>query len=279
MMTKTSPSKSDNHEAIELYNSIRDSVNKVDRDLSIIRNDLRDLLHIRYVHKFVGFQTRKEMLNSIFKGKKNAYVLYDMANQAYVEYVIGDRKHDWKQSSLLDLYHHADEEDWRKIADLAEEQVGENRLTAKIVNAVIDSFYGRDGIELEDYNNSKNTQKSGDKPRHVSKEDDKKQLDDFDNNETSKAKKSASCAARSSNDAEKSNKAVRQDSSDSSKSERIIAKQLQKLSNLTLKEKKRVLDMLYPADSAGQIALDIIVHATDDQYDEVLKKLLDELDE
>jgi hypothetical protein len=268
------------HEAVTLYTDLCDYVEKVDRNLSFIDKKLRKLLRIRNSHKINGFSTRIDMLNSIFENKQNAYMLYDMANKVYVEYVIGKRKYDWKQSSLLDLYHRADEDDWRKIADLAEKQAGgQKRPTAKIVNAAIKSFYGHNDNELEASNNSKSTPKNGNNAHHVSKEDDKKRLDDSGNKEKPNAQKTASCAERSSNDAGNSKKVVQLDTSDHSRSERMFKKQLQMLSNFTRKEKKKVLNMLDPSDDAGKVAKNIIIYANDDQYDEVVEKLLDELGE
>ena len=280
MMAQESLSEVNDCKAVKLYSSLFENVAKVDRDLSIIDKELRDLLSIRYAHKYNGFSNRKAMLLSIFEGKENAYMLYDMANKAYVEYVIGDRKHNWKQSSLLDLYHRAEEEDWLEIADLAEGKAGEKKCpTAKIVNSVIISFYGLNDNELKESNNSKNPRTNGNKTHSVRKEDDKKQLDDSGNKEKSEAKKSSSRKARSSNNAERGKKVAKQDSSDKSLTEYFFDKKLQELSNLTLKEKKRVLNILIPSDDAGMVAKGIILFSNDDQYDEVVDKLIDELAE
>jgi hypothetical protein len=245
LVKKIVPLSAEKQRAVDLFDGLIVKVEKFAIDFSFIQEDVRELLGIKDSHLHVKQPSRKAMLKKIFNDTTADSALYDLGNQFYVESVIGFRG--WFQSSLLELYHGANEDDWVEIADFADEaKQGKKRPTAKIVKDAIQRFY------------------SGD--------DDEEILPDNFSEEEAKSKKSKASVKSSSEDDEELD--------GNSKSDRIVTRELNKLKKLSMAEKRITLNTLkqfVTVDKPTQIAINLRYLVNDDRYKFVVKKLEKEL--
>jgi hypothetical protein len=244
---KIVPLSGEKRRAVALFDGLVARVENFAKDFSFIQEDVRELLGIKDSHLHVNQPSRKAMLKEIFKDTTKSSALYDLDNQFYVESVIGDRG--WRQSSLLELYHGAEEENWVEIADLADEaKEDRKRPTAEIVKDTIQSFYREDDDDDEEI-----------LPDNFSEEDPK----------STKSKASA-----------KSNRDDDEEPGSKSKSERSLKQELKKLKKLSIPQKKitlKTLKQFVRVDEPTQIAINLRYLVNDDQYNDVVNKLEKEL--
>jgi hypothetical protein len=231
--------------AVELYDGLIARVGVFGQEFMIIREETLELLSIPDSHLHVNQPSRIDMLKSIFKGTTKSSALYDLGNQFYVEFVIGDRG--WKQSSLLDLYHGAHEEDWIEIADIADKAKGDKkRPTAKLVKEAIACFYPDEEEEEEEV-----------PPKNSSKG----------------KTKSASTAPKS---AVKGGSKVKGKTDVNSKTELSVELELKKLEKFSRFQKVKTLNILKEYEKLDEptlVAITLRSLSNDDQYKEVVAKL------